>query len=683
MDRQKQHAKMRIHIAKELLRNTLPFLFGISILATVILLFTPNLQATRLLPGGVLIVGVWAIWALYKKGMVTLAVNIFILFLYSAVFSGMILNGGVKAPIFSALIALSGVVSIYFNRRIALVIWFIVALISAIIVFLSVNYYLREPGEVSPVLHLILNLIYQILLIQTVFSSMKMLYTALGESEDKQLAIFENQRYIETIIHSIGETLITVDSNGHITQRNVAANNLLSLDKEQHITLKDIALTHPEDKNFSLREAVADAPKFYAQMKLSVEDKEIIVSLSIYPMHHKSIDEKSAVIVIKDISEEVLLREQLAQSQKMEAVGQLSSGIAHDFNNMLGGILGAAELLADERNKEENIELLDIIKKSAKRAAGLTRQLLDFSRKGKYASTSINMHKVINDTAEILKRTIDKSIKIELDLHSEYYKIMGDDSQLQNGLMNIGINASHAMPDGGILRFETEQVFLDESFCKSVHQKLTVGEYLAISIHDTGTGMSPEVMKKIFEPFYTTKEQGKGTGLGLAAVHGIVESHQGAIRVESILGEGSHFYLYFPLQVEQFKEVTTIIETKSGNGEKILIVDDEELMRITAKLILSKLNYMVDTAENGEQAVEMYARNHYDLILLDMIMPGINGRKTFEKLQEIDPEVAVILASGFSKDTDIKMMFEKGLKGFIRKPYRQSDLSNTITTILG
>lgn len=395
-------------------------------------------------------------------------------------------------------------------------------------------------------------------------------------------------------------------------------------------------------------------------------------------------NKKMLIERIQMMEEKNKLESQLQQTQKMEAIGVLAGGVAHDFNNMLGGIMGAAELLGhylpnDAKAKQLHRTILD----SAIRAADLTKQLLAFSRQSAKASTTVNLHEIIREIVTLIKRTLDKQIVIEANLRAKKSSVMGDPSLLHNVLLNLCINASQAMPEGGILRLNTQNVWIDEYFCGASSFELQPGQYLEVEVQDNGCGIAQEHLGYIFEPFFTTKEQGKGTGLGLSSVYGTVQQHSGAINVYSELGEGTSFLILLPISEDAEKACTNFVDIKTGSG-CILVVDDEEIMRSTAKAILESLGYEVIVAEDGEKALEIYKRekSKVDLVLLDMIMPVMNGKVCFEKLRKYDPQVPVILSSGFSTEDDLQEMRRSGLKGFIRKPYLTSALSRIVFEVL-
>ncbi len=377
------------------------------------------------------------------------------------------------------------------------------------------------------------------------------------------------------------------------------------------------------------------------------------------------------------------LTEQLHQSQKMDAIGQLAGGVAHDFNNMLAGILGAGEFLKEEVTGKEEIEFVDMIISAANRAGYLTRQLLAFSRKGAKASTAVVVDDIIQETINLLERTINKTITIEFINNATNTGVIGDNSLLHNAFVNIGINASHAMPDGGELTFTLSNTTLDIEYCKALPFDIEAGEFLEIEIRDTGVGMSHEVQQKIFEPFFTTKGEGKGTGLGLAAVYGMVQEHDGAITVYSEEGNGTVFHIYLPLSYSIVATPEHEVQVMKGNGT-ILLIDDEELIRITASTQLQSFGYKVLLAENGKDGVTLFQKNRHriDIIILDMIMPIMGGREALSKIREIDQNIPVIIASGFAKDDDIDALKILKISGFLHKPYRKQELFKKINSCL-
>lgn len=387
---------------------------------------------------------------------------------------------------------------------------------------------------------------------------------------------------------------------------------------------------------------------------------------------------------LMEITEQKRLQNQLLQSQKMDVVGQLAGGIAHDFNNMLAGIMAAAELLKRRlAGDEKNGKLIGTIIEATTRSADLARELLTFSRKGTAVSQPVCINGTIAAVMSLLERTIDKQIQLTSHLGGGNPIVMGDQSQLQNALLNLGINARDSMPQGGALFFATEVRTLDEPACRSLGVSLASGRYLEITVSDTGVGMTKEVMEHIFEPFFTTKAVGKGTGLGLAAAYGTVRGHHGELYVQSQPGVGSVFKMYLPIIEEGIVSPVRAGDAVGGDGG-ILLVDDEQILRDVGRELLEDLGYTVYLAENGEHALEMFDRHRSDisLVIMDMIMPKMGGKEAFLRLREQAPELKVLFCSGFSREGTGEELAGLGGSGFIQKPYNRSELSRAVAEAL-
>jgi two-component system cell cycle sensor histidine kinase/response regulator CckA len=380
------------------------------------------------------------------------------------------------------------------------------------------------------------------------------------------------------------------------------------------------------------------------------------------------------------------LEAQLQQAQKMEAVGTLAGGIAHDFNNLLQAIDGFTELLLMDRNESDSeYRSLKAIQNAGDRASELIRQLLLFSRKAESAKSTMELQRSVEQAKKMLERTIPKMVGIQIITGNRLWRINADPVQIEQMLLNLGTNAADAMPDGGRLLFEIENVTLDGDH-KKQHLEAQSGRYVLLSVSDTGHGMDQETIKKIFDPFFTTKAFGKGTGLGLASVYGIVKSHGGYITCYSQVGTGTTFRIYFPAIVQPEAEATEEIEAKPipRGTETILLVDDEEAIRGFAQQALMKYGYRVFTASTGEEALKRYSEksNEIDLVVMDLGMPGMGGHKCLEELFELNPQVRVIIASGYSLNGQVKKSLEAGAKGYVGKPYRLTDLLNTVREAL-
>jgi PAS domain S-box-containing protein len=378
------------------------------------------------------------------------------------------------------------------------------------------------------------------------------------------------------------------------------------------------------------------------------------------------------VAVKRDITEHLDLSRQLLQAQKMEAVGTLAGGVAHDFNNILQVALGYSELLLGDEELPGNYRAdLQKILESAKRGADLVQRLLTFSRKTEIKPQPLNLNRRITELRKMLERTIPKMIDIQLFLGENLATINVDPTQMDQILMNLAVNARDAMPEGGKLIVETANTILDEEYTRT-HFDAKPGPHVLLTITDTGSGMGKDTLEHVFEPFYTTKAVGAGTGLGLAMVHGIVKQHGGHVTCNSELGRGTTFKIYFPALVshEDIGE-TTVSPMPRGGSETILLVDDEEFIRDLGSRILTHAGYTVITAPNGKEAVEVYParRNEIALVMLDLIMPEMGGKQCLEGLLNLNPSVKVVIASGYSANDPTMVALAKQAKGFVNKPY--------------
>ncbi|MBN1381184.1 MAG: PAS domain S-box protein [Deltaproteobacteria bacterium] len=382
-------------------------------------------------------------------------------------------------------------------------------------------------------------------------------------------------------------------------------------------------------------------------------------------------------------AERARLEQKLNQVQKLEAIGTLAGGIAHDFNNLLMSIQGFASLMLMEIDPgHPHYEKLKNIESQIHNGADLTRQLLGFARGGRYEVRTVDLNEIIKKTSHMFGRT-KKEISIHFNKHDDQlWPVEVDQGQIEQVLLNLYVNAWQAMPAGGDLFLETRNVRLDEVYTRG--HDITPGNYVKFSITDTGTGMDDKTKSRIFEPFFTTKEMGRGTGLGLAMVYGIIKGHKGAINVYSEKGNGTTFNIYLPASEKKL----TAIKESHGKIEKghetILLVDDEEMILNVTEKLLKNLGYQVITAKGGEEAIEIYRRKKFGihLVVLDMIMPGMNGGETFDRLKGINPHIKVILSSGYSLNNQAADILKKGCRDFIQKPFNIEDLSQSIRAVL-
>ena len=500
---------------------------------------------------------------------------------------------------------------------------------------------------------------------------------------EKELLKLRN--YLSNIIDSMPSVLVGVDAECKITQWNRKAERVTGIPASEAWgkRISDI-IPHLKSELDTIRESIQTGkPKSKINKPQQASTGIRYEDLTIYPL--SSGGAEGAVIRIDDVSERVKLEERIHHNQKMDAIGHLAGGVAHDFNNMLAGILGAADLLKLRLKKSDGKvqNLIDMILQASTRASELTSKLLTFGRKGRIKSEAINLHKVIEESTSILKRTVDKRVRIIVNDKAKNSTITGDGTGLQNAIINMGINACHAMPTGGDIVISTKNIRLTKEDCKISPFNIEPGEYLKIVLTDSGCGIHPNNLEKIFDPFFTTKEQGLGTGLGLTAVYGTIKNHHGEIKVSSELGNGTSFNILLPCSENDTDPDLIDKSVASGSGT-ILLTDDEELIRITGQMMLEGMGYKVLLAKNGKQAVKIFKKQHaeIDLVLMDMMMPVMNGYDAFLKIKEIDPECKVIISSGFSEQESLLELGKSGLHGFIHKPFRDYELSHLLVKTL-
>jgi len=385
--------------------------------------------------------------------------------------------------------------------------------------------------------------------------------------------------------------------------------------------------------------------------------------------------------IIRDISEKKEVEKQLAQAHKLQSIGLLAGGVAHDFNNILSGIMGYAGLIRIQTPADKDVhQYAKIIEKATIKGSDLTRKLLAFARGGKYLIEDVNINEIAEDVLEILAHTIEKKIVISKDFDPDLLNVRADASQMNQVLLNLCINARDAMAglDRCELLIKTFTIHLEKRTF-STGDMCQSGEYVAIAVTDTGSGMRRDLLPKIFDPFFSTKEKGQGTGLGLSMVYGIIRNHDGYIDVNSEPGKGSTFVIYLPAASARATgrdkaagpDKKYARETPGGT-ETILLVDDEAVVRDLNKVLLEKKGYNVLSAEDGEEAISVYRSNRdkIDLVLLDMIMPKKNGAEVFYELKKMNPDVKVIIVSGFSMDYQARQLLKDGAYAFIQKPCR-------------
>ncbi len=521
-----------------------------------------------------------------------------------------------------------------------------------------------------------------------------------GTSQDiteralSEIALRESQENLRIIFESIVNGLIVTDEKGLVTQANPVALEILNMisaelinsDIQQKIELLEpetmLPITNPITKVLEAQEKIIhnEHCTYIANGEIQ---KHLTVNAS--PIKNASGRLIGAVLVLHDISEQHELEQRLRQSQKLEAIGKLAGGIAHDFNNLLGGIMGFADLICITTKEEKAKEFASKIIDTSERAAELTTQMLAFARKGNASSQPTNVHKCIENAIAILNHSIGKKVLIKTQLDAKQYTVIGDATQLQNGILNLGINARDSIENYGEFTIETGNTILDQEYCNSSEFDIKPGEYLYIIATDTGCGIPPSIINKVFEPFFTTKGVGKGTGLGLSALLGTIITHNGSIQITSQENKGTRFDIYLPLISSSCNEESPLASTeKKHTCKTILLVDDQSIAISLGKSILHENGYKVLTAYSGEQALKVYLEkgHNIDLVIMDIVMPIMGGEETTEHLLEIDPKAKIVLSSGIEKSEQIDELIVSGkIAGFTHKPYTSKKLLQIIKDI--
>ena len=478
------------------------------------------------------------------------------------------------------------------------------------------------------------------------------------------------------------DAIFVRDLDNKILYWNNAAESLYGWKKNEAIGKKTIELWQ-EKKRLDIQSALNILLKngswegeLYQTTRLG---KEIIVESRWTLLQEFENKTQSVLVVNTDITQKKLLESQFLRAQRLESIGTLSSGIAHDLNNVLAPILMTAQLLESQLQDERSKRLLPILINNAKRGANLVKQILSFTRGMEGDRTLLQPKHLINEIKQVIRETFPKQIQLSEEIQPNLWMISGDATQLHQVMMNLCVNARDAMPEGGRLTLKVTNFIVDENYAQ-MHIDAKIGSYLLISVTDTGVGIAPEILDRIFEPFFTTKELGKGTGLGLSTVLGIVKSHGGFIHVQSKINKGSHFQVYLPAQ--EIKEIPEEPELNLplGEGELILVVDDEDSIRDITKTSLENYNYKAITASDGIEAIALYAehRDEISIVLTDIVMPAMDGLTTIRTLQKINPKVKIIAVSGLISNDKVNSASDIGINAFLSKPYTAQQLLQTI-----
>jgi PAS domain S-box-containing protein len=497
---------------------------------------------------------------------------------------------------------------------------------------------------------------------------------ALRESEEKYRLLVEN-----------ADIAIFVAQDGAIKFPNPKTIELIGYSAEEFAKTAFVNLIHPDDSETVLerhkrRLKGEKPPSTYSFRIIQKSGAELWMQLNTVLITWEG--RPATLNFLKDITSQKNLEAQLRQAQKMEAIGTLAGGIAHAFNNILMTIQGHTSLLLYDLNSTHpHYAALQDIEKQVSSAAKLAEQLLGYARKGKYHLQPLNLNQVVEDITDAFGKAR-KEIAIQQELSEDLFSIFADQGQMEQILLNLCVNAADAMPQGGKLMLKTLNVTHEDMKGKLYDPK--PGKYVQITFTDSGVGMDKETQNRIFEPFYTTKEMGRGTGLGLASVFGIIKGHGGYIDVESEKGHGTTFCIYLPASSQRIFKNTESAPQIDEEGATILLTDDEKMVLDVGVKMIKRLGYTVIEAKGGKEAIEIYEENEdkIDMVILDMILPETNGGEVFDKLRAINPNVKVLLSSGYSIDSQANEILKRGCDGFIQKPFSMKELSGKIREIL-
>lgn len=496
----------------------------------------------------------------------------------------------------------------------------------------------------------------------------------------------DEQARLVTAVEQAAESIIVTDSNGTVQYVNPAFKHITGY-KASDIIGHQTALIESVSHNRSFYQSINDTLSRGEiwQGRLVIKAKDGVLcetETTISPVKNDSGEITNHVHVQRDVTHEVRLEQQLRQAQKMEAIGTLAGGIAHDFNNLLMGIQGNVSLsLMEVDSNSVFYQNLKKIEQLVQNGVDLTKQLLGFARGGKYEVSVVDMNQLLREQNLMFGRT-NKEVIFDGDYAPNLWRVEVDQGQIEQVLMNLYLNALQAMPGGGTLRIRTENVTIDQDQFRPYHVK--AGRYIKMTLTDSGVGMDEKTQQRIFDPFFTTKEMGHGTGLGLASVYGIIKNHEGFINVSSQLDKGTEFEIYLPATEAIVSEQKQVVETFYEGQEGILLVDDEEMILDVGQRMLNKLGYNVFTAKDGVEALEVYKehRDNIDVIILDMVMPRLNGGETFDRIRALNSEARVLLSSGYSINGQAQKILNRGCDGFIQKPFNMQSLSQNIRMVL-
>jgi PAS domain S-box-containing protein len=499
-------------------------------------------------------------------------------------------------------------------------------------------------------------------------------------------ALRESENIYRTVLEANPDSVIVYDMEGRVTYLNPTFTRVFGWSLEERLGKKMDMFVPEEDwpiTKIMIEKVLSGKDVSGIETRRYTKTGDIIpVSISGAIFNDPDGNPSGSVVNLRDISEQKGLEAQIQQSQKMEAIGTLAGGIAHDYNNLLMGILGNLSLISlDFDSRHPYYAKLKNIEKYVQSGADLTKQLLGFAKGGKYEVKPVDVNDLIEKSSKMFGRT-KKEIRIHRKYQKDIWSVEVDSNQIEQVLLNLYVNAGQAMPDGGELYLQTDNVTFNEEHVRHFSGKS--GNYVKISVKDTGVGMDENTLKRIFDPFFTTKDRSMGTGLGLASAYGIIKNHGGIINAHSAIGQGSTFDVYLPASSKKIVRKEHLPRKALKGSETVLLIDDEDMVIDIGGQILERLGYRALTARSGKEAIEIYRtnKNKINIVILDMIMPEMGGGETYDRLKKINPDIKVLLSSGYSINGQASEIMNRGCNGFIQKPFNMEQLSGKIRDIL-
>lgn len=511
----------------------------------------------------------------------------------------------------------------------------------------------------------------------------------ISERRKTEQALKVSEDRFRSLVETTSDWIWELDNGGNYTYSSPKVEELLGY-KPEEILEKSMLDLMPDDEvrriNDKYREIIDSRKSFTALENTSLHrnGRRVLLETCGVPICGNKGDTKGYRGISRDVTERKHLQDQLIQAQKLEATGALAGGVAHDFNNLLTVILGSCDVLLEELDEHsEQYDCVEEIKEAGARGAAVAKQLLAFSRKQPTRPKALDLNAVASEMAKMIRRLIGEDIELKAALKPELHYVEADQGQMEQILMNLAVNARDAIPNGGKLTIATENVIVDEDYCK-LNSEARPGAFVRLSVEDTGIGMDKDTIAHIFEPFFTTKKQGQGTGLGLSVIYGIVKQHEGWIKVYSESGNGSTFRVYLPAipaqeQIEEDEDSIPMDELLGG-GSRVLLVEDDEILCNFAAKILQEKGYLVRAAKSAEEAFAVFEKENgdFDLVLSDVILPGRSGLELVDMLLAQKPGLKVLLTSGYVDSKSKWNMIMERHFCFVQKPYNVADLLKAV-----